>query len=166
MTPPIPPHPTEAAICQCPPEVQAYLDACTPPDRDALILLRRLILQRAAELPRIGRLTEALRWGQPAYNTPDTRAACSLRIGTFPKGGIALFVHCRTDLIERFRATIGAGLPIQGTRAVRFATANDIPAAPLLILIGWALTYHLPRPRCGLTFTPLDDPPLLAEEPQ
>lgn len=123
-------------------EVQAVLDACTSPAREGLVALRKMIMRRAAELPAVGRLQEALRWGQPAYLTPDTKAACSLRIGTAPGGDFGLFVHCKTGLIEQFHAGPGAGLRIQGIRAVLFQRAEDIPDV-LTLLIGQALTYHL-----------------------
>ena len=127
------------------PQIKAAFDAFPPHARPGLDLLRALIFARAAEFPIIGRVTEGLRWGQPAYLTPDTGAACSLRIGMAPGGDVALFVHCKTGLIQSFAAGPGAGLRIQGTRAVLFKTATDIPAPAILLLIGQALTYHLAK---------------------
>ena len=127
------------------PQVKAAFDAFPPPARPGLDLLRTLIFARAAEFPNIGPLTEDLRWGQPAYLTPDTGAACSLRIGIAPGGDVALFVHCKTGLIQSFAAGPGAALRIQGTRAVMFKSATDIPAPAILLLIGQALTYHLAK---------------------
>ena len=124
------------------PEVAAAFAACPPLAQIGLHRLRDLIFARAAELPAIGRVTEALRWGQPAYLTPDTAAACSLRIGLAAGGTFALFVHCKTGLIESFHAGPGAVLRIQGTRAVVFQTAADIPDV-ISLLIGQALTYHI-----------------------
>ncbi len=124
-------------------EVQAYLDACKPDDRAGLLALRGLILARAAELPKAGRVVEALRWGQPAFLTPETGSGCSLRIGTFRGGGFGLFVHCRTDLIERFRDGPGHGMDTVGTRAVRFDSPAAIRPGPLGFLVGWALVWHL-----------------------
>ena len=126
-------------------DVRAAFDACPPEQRSGMMILRNLIFARAAEFPIIGPLTEGLRWGQPAYLTPDTGAACSLRIGMAPGGDVALFVHCKTGLIQSFAAGPGAGLRIQGTRAVLFKTATDIPAPAILLLIGQALTYHLAK---------------------
>ena len=124
--------------------VQAVFDACTAPVRASLLELRSLIFARAALLPDIGPVTEGLRWGQPAYLTPDTGAGCSLRIGPMGKGGFALFVHCRTDLIETFLAGPGAGMKTQGTRAVLFHADEGIATIPVSMLIDRALTYHLP----------------------
>lgn len=127
------------------PDIEAVLDACSTAQRAGLVALRDLILRRAAELPGIGRLQEALRWGQPAYLTPDTRAGCSLRIGPAPAGDFALFVHCKTGLIQSFVAGPGAGHRVQGTRAILFRTVQDIAAPALMLLIGQALTYHLAK---------------------
>jgi hypothetical protein len=124
--------------------VRAVFDGCAAQDRAGLLLLRGMIFQRAAELPQVGRIEEVLRWGQPAYVTPETGAGCSLRIGPLKHGGFGLFVHCRTDLIETFRAGSGAAMRTEGTRAVLFEGVEGVAEAPLSFLIGRALTYHLP----------------------
>jgi hypothetical protein len=133
------------------PDVQAMLNACTAPQQAGLTLLRDLIFARAARLPAIGPLTEALRWGQPAYLTLKTGAACSLRIGLPPNShgpeGFALYVHCRTDLIETFLAGPGHGHHTIGSRAVLFRTPQDIAPHPLAMLIDSALTWHAPELR-------------------
>ena len=133
-------------ICPIPaPAIQAVLNACSAVPRAGLVALRELIFARAAELPIIGRLVEDLRWGQPAYLTPDTGAGCSLRIGMAPGGDFALFVHCKTGLIQTFTQGPGAGMRVQGTRAVVFRTADDIAVPAVSLLIGQALTYHLAK---------------------
>ncbi len=129
------------------PEVRAVFDACPAETRSGMALLRALIFARAAELPAVGRVVEGLRWGQPAYLTPDTGAACSLRIGPAPGGDFALFVHCKTALIESFVRGPGAGMRVQGTRAVLFCKAEDVPKTAVSMLIGQALTYHCPKRR-------------------
>ena len=136
------------------PDVQAAFNAFPEPAREGLMQLRDLIFARAADLPRIGPLTEALRWGQPAYLTLQTGAACSLRIGLPPTShgpdGFALFVHCRTDLIETFLAGPGHGHRTIGSRAVLFRSAQDIAPQPLALLINRALTWHLLRASCPI----------------
>jgi hypothetical protein len=126
-----------------PPAVQALFDACTDPDRMGLLRLRSLIFACADDHPEIGTLVEGVRWGQPAYLTPTTGAACSLRIGPSRHGGFGLFVHCKTDLIATFLAGPGAGQRTEGARAVVFRDVAEIPEAPILMLIAGALTYHL-----------------------
>ncbi len=128
-----------------PQQVSAVFNAYPNEARAGLEILRDLIFDRATELPSIGRVTEDLRWGQPAYLTPDTGAACSLRIGTVRGGDFALFVHCQTPLIQNFVRELGVGHRVQGSRAVLFKTAQEIAAPALSILIGQALTYHLAK---------------------
>lgn len=132
-------------MSQMPPNVKAAFDTFPPQSRQGLNQLRTLIFARAADLPTIGRVVEDLRWGQPAYLTPDTGTACSLRIGMAPGGEFALFVHCKTNLIHSFAAGPGVGHRIIGTRAVAFRTAQDIIAPAISMLIGQALTYHLTK---------------------
>jgi hypothetical protein len=126
------------------PKVRAAFDAAPSDARQGMLVLRAMILAQAALLPQIGRIEEALRWGQPAYLTPDTGAGCSLRIGPVRDGGFGLFVHCRTTLIEEFRAGPGGACRTEGTRAVLFRSAADIAEGPVTMLIAGALTWHLP----------------------
>lgn len=123
--------------------IRAVFATWSEPQRSGLTLLRDLILAQAARLPAIGPVVEALRWGQPAYLTPETGAACSLRIG-MAKPDFALFVHCRTNLIEAFAAGPGTGMRFQGSRAVLFRDPSDVDDQALPFLIKAALTYHLP----------------------
>lgn len=108
--------------------------------------LRSLIYQTAAELPAIGDLEEALRWGQPAYLTSQTKTGTTIRLGVPKSGGFALFVHCQTRLLEEFRSIYGAEFRFDGNRAVLFAHRADIKPTHLRSLIANALTYHLKSP--------------------
>ncbi len=134
-----------------PAAVRVVFDGCTVPARAGLRRLRGMVLARASELPDIGRVVEALRWGQLAYLTPDTGAGCSLRIGPVRDGGFALFVHCQTGLIAAFAGGLGGGLRRDGNRAIRFGADEDVPGI-VGVLIGWALTYHLARKGGGPGF--------------
>lgn len=106
------------------------------------LLLRQMVLTRGAEFAQIGPVEEVLRWGQPSFVTPERRAACSLRVGPSGGAGFGLFVHCQTNLIDRFKSSVGQGFVTQGTRAVVFED-EDFEPGPVMQLIGWALTYHL-----------------------
>ncbi|HHL22000.1 MAG TPA: DUF1801 domain-containing protein [Aliiroseovarius sp.] len=124
------------------PEVARAFDAFPPDARAGLLQVRRLILQPAASLPEIGRLEEALRWGQPAYLTPESGAGSTIRLGLAKTGGFALFVHCRTSLIADFTPIAPPGTRFDGSRAVLFDHADAIDAVALQWLIARALTYH------------------------
>lgn len=139
-----------ACLPALPGDVQAVYDACPPPVRHGLHQLRGLILAQADLMPQIGPVTESLRWGQPAFLTLDSGAACSLRIGPVKGQGFGLFVHCQTGLIAAFAAGAGVGLRFGGTRAVLFDPSDRIDPAQISVLIGQALGYHLPPQRRGL----------------
>jgi hypothetical protein len=124
-----------------PPEVAAVIAATSPDTRPGLLALRDLIFTVAGETPGVGPVTEALRWGQPAYLTLATGSGCSLRIGTTPTG-FGLFVHCRTSLIQDFLAGPGAGFRTEGSRAVLFEKGEAVDHPALTLLIARALTWH------------------------
>lgn len=126
-----------------PPRVAAVLDAAPPDLRDGLLALRGLILQTAADLPWIGRVEETLKWGQPAYLTPDTRAASTLRIGLPKSGGFALYAHCQTDIVSSFAAAFPGMDRVEGNRAILFTDAAQVDPQRHALLIRHALTYHL-----------------------
>ena len=93
-------------------------------------------------MPDIGALTEALRWGQPAYLTLASGAGSTLRVGLPKSGGFALFAHCQTSLIADFKALAGAECRVEGNRAVLFRTAGDLRPDLLGLLIRRALRWH------------------------
>ena len=80
-------------------EVAAAFAALPLEARENLLQLRALIFEVADDLPAIGRIEEALRWGQPAYLTPDAKAGSTIWLGVPKSGAFALFVHCQTRLI-------------------------------------------------------------------
>lgn len=122
----------------------AEVFGCFPnPQRAGLLVLRSLIYSCAADLPQIGRLQETLKWGQPAYLTPDKRAATTLRLGCPKSGGFALYVHCQSNVIPAFRQVFPEYFRFENTRAVLFETEADIQPDKLRLLLIHALTYHL-----------------------
>jgi len=125
------------------PAVAAAFDAFPGSAREGLLCLRDLIFEEAWNLPQIGRVEETLKWGQPAYLTPDVRAASTLRLGVPKAGGFALFAHCQTTIISSFAANFSGLDRIDGNRAILFDDPSQIAPARHGILIRHALTYHL-----------------------
>lgn len=111
--------------------------------REGLMLLRQLIFDVAAENPQIGKLDEALRWGQPSYLTSETKAGSTLRLGQMKTGGFALFAHCQTDIISSFKELFPNDFIFEKNRAVCFKSSDEIQSDKLKLLIRHALTYHL-----------------------
>ena len=50
------------------------------PVRGKLLALRQMIFDVAKTTPGVGKLEEALRWGQPSYITPETGSGSTIRI--------------------------------------------------------------------------------------
>ncbi|WP_227421470.1 DUF1801 domain-containing protein [Pacificispira spongiicola] len=126
------------------PDVEAAFDAFPEPARGTLLALRALIFEVAAETPGVGAIEETLKWGQPAYLTPETKSGTTIRLGMPKTGGAALYTHCQTTVMSDFRALFPGEFTFDGNRAVLFDTSADIEK--LRMLIRHALTYHRPLP--------------------
>ena len=114
--------------------------------RDGLLALRHLIFETAEATPGVGALEETLKWGQPAYLTPQTKSGSTLRLGRPKHGGFALYTHCQTTLLSEFKALFPVEFDYEGVRAIRFKDGEPIPLDKLRLLVSRALTYHL-KPR-------------------
>jgi len=102
-----------------------------------------MILTIAASLPQTGRITETLKWGQPAYLTQQTKSGTTIRLGWDEAGtGLSLFVHCQTTLVDEWRAHYSDQLTFVGTREITIPTDSPLPKAPLKHCVAMALTYH------------------------
>lgn len=114
------------------------------PLRDKLLAMRRLIFEVARETDGVGEIQETLKWGQPSYRTPISRSGTTIRIDQCADDAsqFGMFVHCQTTLIETFRTMFGDQLTYDGTRALIFDTADDIPTNEVRECIALALTYH------------------------
>ncbi|WP_343070060.1 DUF1801 domain-containing protein [Aminobacter carboxidus] len=131
-----------------PDAVAAAFDAFPSPVRARLLEVRALILATAAQTPGVGPLTETLKWGEPAYLTEASGSGTTIRLGwPKPEGQTcAVFVNCRTTLVEHFRAHFGDVFTYQGNRAILLDASGPLPTEPLAICLAMALTYHR-RPR-------------------
>lgn len=125
------------------PEVAAAFDTLPPDVRAMGLTLRDLIFSVAEDTPEVGRIEETLKWGQPSYLTPETKAGSTLRIGMAKNGGAALFAHCATNIISTYARTFPDTDLIEGNRAVIFARPDEIVPMRLRLLIYHGLTYHL-----------------------
>lgn len=130
-----------------PRDVQAAFDAFPPAVRHRLAEIRRTIFDIAAEDPRIGAVTETLKWGEPAYLTEATGSGSTIRLGR-PRGlpdRAAVYFICRTTLVDEFRERFGEDFQYEGTRAVLLPTGGEVDRAALAFMLSTALTYHLRR---------------------
>jgi hypothetical protein len=132
---------------------KAVLDALAKypkPVREALLELRELILETARHTAGVGAIEEDLRWGQPSFLTSETGSGSTIRIDGFRNDPTryAMFFHCQSGLVGKFREIYGDTLHFVGERAIEFQVGRRLPKAKLTHCIGLALTHHLhKRPR-------------------
>lgn len=126
------------------PDVAEVFDAYPDRARAKLLQLRELIFETARATQGVGTLQETLKWGQPAYVTPS-RSGTTIRIDSKSPQHYAMYVHCQTDLVDRFRARYADTLQCVGNREVALDARRALPKAPLRDCIAMALTYHRRR---------------------
>lgn len=126
------------------PGIEAVFDACPAPARAKLRALRRLILDTAKATKGVGRIEEALKWGQPSYLTTETGSGSTVRIDRVKQADnqVAVFFHCQTGLVETFRE-LYPKLSYSGNRAILLDADAKLPEAELRHCVALALTYHL-----------------------
>jgi Domain of unknown function (DU1801) len=137
------------------PAVAATFKAYPPLERRMLLELRQLILDTAKNTAGTGKLTEALRWGQPSYLTLETGSGSTIRLGTAKDAGkIALYFHCQSGLIDTFRQLYEGQLTFAGKRCIMFDTAGELPAKIVTHCVALALTHHIRKKKSygGSTF--------------
>lgn len=113
--------------------------------RTGLLALRELIFDTARKTAGVGAIQETLKWGQPAYLTPETQSGSTIRLGVPKDGGFAIYVHCQTTLIDDFRREFPDDFVFEGNRAVRFLEGSTLNLGKLEELVRRALIYHLRR---------------------
>jgi len=131
------------------PAVAAVFDAYSAGIKSKLLQLRGLILEAASMTEGVGRLEEALKWGQPSYLTSETGAGSTIRIDKFKSGDgqYAMYFNCQTTLVATFRELYPDELTFEGNRAITFGDDEDIPKEAVRHCIALALTYHLNKRR-------------------
>ena len=111
--------------------------------RTKLLDLRDLIFEVASETKEVGKLEEALRWGEPSYLTTESHSGSMIRINKLKsEGQYAMYFHCRTSLVDTFRE-IYPDLTYQGNRAIVFNDNEKIPVNKIKHCVSLALTYNL-----------------------
>ena len=131
-------------------DVEAVFSSYPEKTRAKLMRLRKLIAETAAKIPGVGPVEETLKWGQPAYTTPETKSGSTFRIdrikpekGADDSGEYAMYFHCQSNLISSFRRKYPEEFNYDGNRAIVFGAKDKIPVKALKDCIELALTYHL-----------------------
>lgn len=118
------------------------------PARKLLLAIRDMIYQTAAALPEAGRITETLKWGEPAYVTSAPKSGTTIRLAWSPKRPetAGVFVNCQTTLLDDWRKLYGGTLDLVGNREIRLPLGAPLPTDPIRHCIAMALTYHKRKP--------------------
>lgn len=126
------------------PAVAAVFAAYPAASRKRLLALRELVFDVAARTDGVGPLTETLKWGQPSYLTLETRSGTTVRIDRLKTGdGYAIYFHCQSGLVPKFRELYPDTFRFEGKRALTFEPGDRLPLRALRHCIALALTHHL-----------------------
>lgn len=130
-------HPVPAVVVEA-------LGRYPEPIKLRLLQIRDLIFAVAAETEGVGPLTETLKWGEPAYLTEASKSGTTIRLGVSRSapGQCAVFVNCKTTLIDTFRTHFADNFAFEGRRALLIPATGDICREPLALCLRAALTYH------------------------
>ena len=129
-----------------PREVNRAFGALPAPIGKRLLQVRDLIFAIATAHDDIGRLTETLKWGEPAYLTDETGSGSTIRLGRLKDSEhAAILFNCKTTLIDTFRERFPDQFEYRQTRALLLPAAGKLPKRELSICLSLALTYHLDR---------------------
>jgi hypothetical protein len=119
------------------------------PVREKLLALRQMIFDVAKKTSNVGKVEEALRWGQPSYLTTETGSGSTIRIDHIRNepGKYAMYFICTSGLIEDFKELYKDDMKFEGNRSIVFDVGDRLPEAALRHCISLALTYHLRKKR-------------------
>ena len=126
------------------PVVSAVFNSYPKPIRGRLLDIRQRIYAIASQTPGVGTIRETLRWNEPTYLTERPKSGTPIRLAwhvTDPKQ-FGVYVHCQTDLIERFKKRHPKTFTYHKTRALLFSKADQIPVKELELFIKEALLYY------------------------
>jgi hypothetical protein len=114
------------------------------PVKEKLLALRQMIFEVAKNTPGVGKLEEALRWGQPSYLTPETGSGSTIRIDHIRNepDKYAMYFICTSGLIENFKELYKDEMKFEGNRSIVFNVEDRLPEKALRHCISLALTYH------------------------
>ncbi|KCZ48142.1 MULTISPECIES: DUF1801 domain-containing protein [unclassified Hyphomonas] len=118
------------------------------PARKLLLAIREMIYETATALPEAGRITETLKWGEPAYLTSAPKSGTTIRLAWSPKRPetAGIFVNCQTTLLDEWRSLYSGVLDLVGNREIRLPLGQPLPKDPIRHCIAMALTYHQRKP--------------------
>lgn len=100
-----------------PADVAAVLADYPQHVREQVLDLRELLLRIAGDDPRIGAVTETLKWGQPAYVTP-TGTTVRFAPARSRSDAVGVYTSCQTPLVAEFEEAHGDLFEYDGVRGI------------------------------------------------
>ncbi|PCH50058.1 MAG: hypothetical protein COC17_06645 [Hyphomicrobiales bacterium] len=127
--------------------VEDVYNAYVPKQKHALLALRELVFEVAKENDKIGKIEEALKWGQPSFLT---KTGSTIRIDKIKDSEkisphIAMYFICTTHLVDRFSEIYPDTFSYVGGRAIHFEIGAPYDSDALKHCIAMALTYKLKK---------------------
>ena len=128
-----------------PADVKRAFDAFPAPSRAALLKIRQMIFECAAQDEAIGELTETLKWGEPAYLTAQTGSGSTIRLGFKDKlpDSVAVYFNCQTTIVNEIQQRYPNKFKCENNRALLLPVNKPIPKKELSECLNIALKYHL-----------------------
>ena len=106
----------------------------------------REAMPNAKDQGQAARLTETLKWGEPAYLTDETGSGSTIRLGRLKDSEhAAILFNCKTTLVDTFRERFPDQFEYRQKRALLLPVSGELPKQELTICLSLALTYHLDR---------------------
>jgi hypothetical protein len=119
-----------------PREVSRAFDAFPLPMRKRLLQVRDLIFATAAAHEEVGRLSETLKWGEPAYLTEASGSGSTIRLGRVKDSEhAAILFNCKTTLVDTFRERFPDEFEYRQTRALLLPVSGALPKQELTVCL-------------------------------
>lgn len=128
-----------------PKNVQNVFDSYPDNARKRLLEIRQLILKCASADEAIGKLTETLKWGEPAYLTEQTGSGSTIRLGFKDKqpDTVAIYFNCQTTIVKQIEQRFQGTFDCVNNRALMIPLVDSLPKKELSECIDISLRYHL-----------------------
>lgn len=137
---------TTTAVPDMQPVVAEVLAPYPQDAKDRFMALRQIIFEEAARLE-VGPLLETLKWGEPSYLTPKSKAGSTIRLGWQIKrpDAFSMFFICSTDLVARISDEFPSEFEYVGNRELRMSLGAPLCEIPARAAVSMALAYHRDR---------------------
>lgn len=121
-------------------EIQAIFEQYPKTAQKKLYQLRDIILS-VADQKQLGKVTEAVKWGEASYSCSG---GTPVRIDWKHKHpeNISMYFNCQTSIAEAVRAVFGSHLNVVGNREIRFHLKQTLPKKAISFCIDLCLRYH------------------------